>query len=585
MKTYRVKKDLKSIMSTIFELMGISKIAKKWFIIKCINGATMAVSWGIITRYIEYFTKAALDKDMELFKTTSLIYIVIVLFMVLTRFLGPFAGNRYGMYTIKEFRKNILYNVHNLKIDYFDNKHSGDTITKLSNDVSIVENFISYDMTTLFGYLPGGLIYSMSVLFLMNVKLTLILLPIIVLTTVYSMKYWIKTKEISNKRQKYISKANMILRDILENVSIVKIYNLDKYFYNKYDDNIIASQNEENKIYKNNRIISIIGYFTRMIPLIAAYIFGVIFISKGQLSVPQLIAYTALTMLAFGHFSMLYGLFSNCAKMSGAMDHIKEITTEIKERTDGLDFFNNISKYAFEMKDVSFMYNDEIKVIHEMSFKIKKGETVAFVGESGCGKSTLVKLLLSYYETYSGEIFVNGKEIKEWNLQSLRSNFSYVSQDDYLFSDSIRNNIMYGKISASDKQFEQVCKIAGIDEIVDTLENGYDTLVGERGCSLSGGQRQRITLARAILADNRYILLDEPTSNLDTKSEFYIEKAIQNLKGSKTIIIIAHRLSTIINCDDILVMKHGKVIEHGKHEILINQRGEYYRLYNKQNVV
>lgn len=581
----RDKKNFKSIINTIITLITLSKRGRKWFVIKCLNGAAMGIVWGVLTRYIEFFTKAAIDKDLQFFKEITLVYLVFIVFMILIRFTGPFLGNRYSMYAIRDLKQNILFNIHDLKINYFDDKHSGDIVTKLSNDVDIIENFIKFDLTTLFGYLPGSFGYSVTVLFIMNTKLTLFVLPLVIAASFFTIRFSFKMREISNQRQKYVSNMNMILRDILENISITKIYNLDKYFYNKYDSELLNAQHEENKVYKNNQVISVLGQLIRIVPFVIAYFLGIFYITKGQLTISQLIGYTALVGFTFGSFANLFAIFSHAAQSTGAMDHINEITKGTKERIDGDDFTKENCENVFEFKNVYFEYVKDIGVINNMSFKVKKGSKTALVGESGCGKSTVVKLLQGYYENFDGTIFINDRDLNSWELKSLRNNFSYVSQDEYLFADSIKTNILYGKINATSEEFENVCEITGVNEIASELENGYDSIIGERGSKLSGGQRQRINLARALISDNQFILLDEPTSNLDTKSEYYIEKAINSTKNDKTILIIAHRLSTIINCDSIIVVKDGVVVEEGTHVQLIRKKGEYYNLYNLQEVV
>ncbi|MBN2851170.1 MAG: ABC transporter ATP-binding protein [Clostridia bacterium] len=585
MKKNEDKKDFKSISHTIFVLMSLSKEARIWFFLKCINGATMGIVYGILMRYIEYFTNAAVNKDMTLFKQTTVVYLILLAFMVLTRFFGPFMGNRYSMYTIRDIKRKILLNIHDLKINYFDDKHSGDIVTKLTNDVTILENFISNDMATLFGYLPGALGYAIISMFIMNTRLSLLVLPIVLLASYFTMKFSFRMRGISNQRQKYISNMNMILRDILENIGIVKIYNLNDHYFKKYDEELSSAQKEENKVYKNNQIISVIGFMVRIIPYVSVFFIGIYFIGRNQLTISQMVGFSALSGYSFGNLQNLYAIIAHAAESTGAMDHINEISNEKKERVDGSDFSSVNHADAFEFSHVFYDYVEGITVINDMSFSIKRGSKTALVGESGCGKSTVVKLIQGYYDNYTGDILINGLSIKEWSLKALRSNYSYVSQDEYLFSDSIRNNIMYGKISATEEEFNHVCTVTGVNEIAEEQENGYDSMIGERGVQLSGGQRQRIHLARALLSDNQFILLDEPTSSLDTRSEYYIEKAIQNTGENKTIVIIAHRLSTIINCDDIIVIKAGKTVESGTHESLMNKKGEYYHLYNSQEVL
>jgi len=577
-------KSFVSIFRTIIELVKLSKQSRIWLFLKCINGALMAISWVVISRFIEYFTQAAINKDLDQFIKTTITYCILIVIMLVIRFMGPFMGNRQSMYKIRDLKRNLLFTIHKLKPHYFDEHHSGDVLTKLSSDINIVENFIDNDLATLLGYIPGGIIYGMIVVFKMNVELSLIVLPIVFITSMITMKFSFKIRKMSSERQKFVSNLNMILRDILENITITKIYNLNTFFFKKYDKQLKNAQQQENKIYKNRQIIGVIQGLIRIIPFTIAYLIGSIFVAKGQLTVSQLVAYGVLSSYMFGTFALLYIDIAHAAEVTGVMEHIKEIEQEEKERTDGNNYWDVTNDNAYTIRNLSFSYNRGIKVIDNVSFTIEKNKKTAIVGESGCGKSTIIKLLQGYYDDYEGEIFINGHSLSNWNLHKLRAQISCVTQAEYLFSDSIRKNIMLGNIIAGEKQFLKVCEMTGVDGIVSALDNGYDEQVGERGVSLSGGQKQRIHLARALLSNSQYLLLDEPTSNLDTKSEYYIEKAIKNYDKNKTIVIVAHRLSSIIDSDKIYVMKEGKIVEAGTHTQLMKKKGQYYNLYYMQEI-
>ncbi|MFO7637568.1 MAG: ABC transporter ATP-binding protein [Clostridia bacterium] len=574
--------DFRQVFRTIIHLITLSPPSVKWFVFKCANGAAMGISWGIITRYIEYFTQAAIARDMEMFKSVTLVYVLLIVFMLFIRFTGPFTGYRYSIYTIRDMRRNILRNIHGLRPGYFDDHHSGDALTKLSNDLGIVENFITNDATTLFGYLPGALGYGLFALFSMNAEMTLVILPITLVTSMFTMGYSMQMRGISSERQSLVSRTNEILRDILENIGITKVYDLRGHFYRKYDEQMVMAQDRENRTYRKNQVIMGMGYLIQTLPLALVYLLGISYIGRGSFTVPQLIAYTAMMMGVFGSFSHLFMIISNAAQVTGVMDHIREITDTEKERTDGEDFSAHFEEDAFIFRNVDFEYCKDVEVVKGMSFSIPRGARVSIAGKSGCGKSTVARLLQGYYGDYGGEIEVNGKELRGWNLDALRSNFSYVSQDDYLFSDSIRSNVLYGDPGAEEERFLEVCRDTGIDVIAREMKDGYATMVGERGSMLSGGQRQRISLARALLSDKPYLVLDEPTSNLDTESEYFIEKAIRKTGRDKTILVIAHRLSTIIHSDMIMVMGDGRIIEQGSHAELMDRQAAYFHLYHGQ---
>jgi ABC-type multidrug transport system fused ATPase/permease subunit len=237
---------------------------------------------------------------------------------------------------------------------------------------------------------------------------------------------------------------------------------------------------------------------------------------------------------------------------------------------------------AIEFENVSYGYANGLAVLDDCSFVVPRNKTTALVGASGGGKTTGFKLLCGYYDDYKGMIKVNGRSIGEWDLSALRKNMAYVSQENYLFDATIMDNIRYGRLDATDEEVMDAAKAAYADDFILQTENGYDTVLGERGVHLSGGQQQRLSIARAILKDALIILLDEPTAALDTKSEYYVQQALDNLASKKTVFVIAHRISTIENADNILVLEQGKIIEQGRHKELIARKGRYIELYSSQ---
>jgi ABC-type multidrug transport system fused ATPase/permease subunit len=261
---------------------------------------------------------------------------------------------------------------------------------------------------------------------------------------------------------------------------------------------------------------------------------------------------------------------------SGTAERYFKFLANKEERTDGKDFGTNDSDIIVEFKNVSFSYHDDIPLLKDVSFKLYKNSRLALCGVSGSGKSTIFKLICGYYENFTGEIYIFGHDIRAWNLNALRKYMTCVTQDVFLFDDSIVNNIRMGNLDATDEMIEDASKKAYIDQFIKD--------VGERGAKVSGGQRQRIAVARALLKDAPLIMLDEPTSALDTKSEFYVQKSIENLKKGRSVLIIAHRLTTIIDSDQIILLEDGIIAEQGTHEQLIKSNKRYSELYRRQLV-
>ncbi|MFA7674274.1 MAG: ABC transporter ATP-binding protein, partial [Clostridia bacterium] len=314
------------------------------------------------------------------------------------------------------------------------------------------------------------------------------------------------------------------------------------------------------------------------------YVIGGVLIFQNEMTIGQLFTFVQVLMPVTRSFGELSDVWTSITEAVGSSEHFFKFLDADEERTSGESYSVTDSKDMVQFKNVSFSYTPQIPLITDVSFTVKKGEKVAIVGVSGCGKSTLHKLILGYYENYKGEIIIGDHELKQWNVEDLRSNMSSVFQDTYLFNNTIKENVRMGNIDADDDQITDAIKKANAMEFVSTFENGIDSNVGERGSTLSGGQKQRIVLARAILKNAPILLLDEPTSALDSKSEYYIQQSIQDINEDITVITIAHRLSTIINADKILVLDEGRIVETGNHETLISKKGKYFELYERQLV-
>lgn len=272
--------------------------------------------------------------------------------------------------------------------------------------------------------------------------------------------------------------------------------------------------------------------------------------------------------------------------------HLNDIEPELSDREDVIRVYGDAIHFRtenfeelkgeIEFKNVSFAYQQGQKVLDDFSLKVKKGQSVALVGETGAGKSTIVNLLSRFYEPTSGTIYIDGKDYKDRSIAWLHSHLGYVLQTPHLFSGTIKENIRYGRLTATDEEVYEAAKIANAEEFILKLEKGYDTEVGEGGNRLSLGQKQLISFARAIIADPKIMILDEATSSIDTQTEFMIQKAIHNVLKDRTSFIVAHRLSTIVNSDLILVIKNGKILEKGNHQELLQLKGYYYKLYTNQ---
>jgi subfamily B ATP-binding cassette protein MsbA len=305
--------------------------------------------------------------------------------------------------------------------------------------------------------------------------------------------------------------------------------------------------------------------------------------TQGAITLGEFVSFLAALMLAYQPVRSLAGINIGIQEGIAAAKRIYEIIDEKNEiYNDENSPSLKLQNASIEFIDVSFTYPDGTLALKKLSTNIKGGTKIGLVGVSGSGKTTFLNLIPRFYHLTNGSILIDGQNINNVNLKSLRKEISLVSQDVILFDDTIKSNILYGNSNATDEQLIQACKFAAAQDFIEDLPNKYETIIGENGIKLSGGQKQRLSIARAILKDSSIILLDEATSSLDSESESVIQKAIENLTKNKTTIIIAHRLSTVMNCDKILVFENGKIVEEGKHEFLVNNSSIYKRLYEKQ---
>ena len=365
---------------------------------------------------------------------------------------------------------------------------------------------------------------------------------------------------------------------------IVTAYNLESEQNHKFENQINEQFQLVMSLTKRVGWMSPIMYFVCSIGIALVMAYGNHLILSGQITAGSFASFVTSLLLLYKPTKTLGNTLTNLQTTFVAMGRVFELfdlhpNIKSSENAVKMNGLNN----SIEFKNVSFEYEPETPVLKDFSLKVNKNETIALVGNSGGGKSTVVSLLPRFYDVKKGSILFDGVDIRNFDLKSLRNNISFVFQDNFLFTGSIKDNILMGNEQANDEQIQKVVAMAHLDEFAHTLENGLDTFVGERGASLSGGQRQRVAIARAMLKDSPIVILDEATSALDNKSEAIVQKALDNLIQNKTVFIIAHRLSTIKNADRIAVINEGQLVEIGTHDELMQiDNGSYKRLYEMQ---
>ncbi len=510
----------------------------------------------------------------------GLIYIVLRLIDTGANFYMASVGHIMGTRIETDMRRDLFGHLQKLSFSYYDNTKVGTLMSRITTDLFDVTEFAHHCPEEFF--IAGiKIICSFIILCTMSVPLTLIVfagIPLIVVALAFFRK---KMKSAFAESRKQTGELNAQIEDSLLGIRVVKSFANEGVEEEKFD--------KGNRLFLaiKKRAYYVMGAFqstTRLfdgVMYIVVVIAGGLFLVNRKITAADYVAYLMFVTTLITSIRKLVEFSEQFQRGLTGIDRfheIMEIEPEIKDRKNAVDIEN--VQGEIEFKNVSFSYeSDKKEVLTRLNLCVKKGESVALVGPSGGGKTTLCSLIPRFYELTGGEITVDGKNIKDITLRSLRENIGVVAQDVYLFSGSVRENIAYGKTDASDKQIEEAARLAGAHEFITGLPSGYDTYVGERGVKLSGGQKQRISIARLFLKNPPILILDEATSALDNESERLVQNSLEKLAKGRTTFTIAHRLTTIKNADRILVLTENGIEESGTHAELIEKGGLYAELY------
>lgn len=526
------------------------------------------------------------NKDNSQANSIALGLIVILFLQSIFSFFRLYLFVNFTENTLANLRVSLYSNLVKLPMSFFSQKRVGELNSRISSDITQIQDTLT---STIAEFLRQFILIIGGVLLLANesIKLTLLMLSVVPLVAVAAVIFGRFIRKYSKNVQDKVAESQVVVEETMQGISIVKAFANEWYEIARYNGKIkevvkIAIKGGKYRGYFASFII-----FCLFGAIVAVVWYGVRLSISGEMSVGQLISFVLYSTFVGASFGGIAELYAQIQKAIGATERVFELLDETPEKINSVRDLATIEKIKGNVtfKNVAFSYHSrkEIKVLKDVSFTANFGQKIAIVGPSGTGKSTIASLLLRFYNIDEGEILVDGKNIYDFDLESLRGNMSIVPQDVILFGGTIRENIAYGKPNATEEEILTASKQANAYNFIESFPEKFETIVGERGIKLSGGQRQRIAIARALLKNPSILILDEATSSLDSESEKLVQEALEILMQGRTSIIIAHRLSTIRSADQILVLDKGKITEQGTHQELIAlENGIYKNLSNLQ---
>lgn len=511
--------------------------------------------------------------------------ILLLIIKVIDLFAGFYmtkTGHIMGAKIETDMRYDVFQHLQKLSDSYFNETKVGQIMARITSDLFDITEFSHHCPEEYFiGFIK--IIVSFVILVRLNSMLTVILFLSIPIMIVFASKYNRRMRKGFKEQKHHIGVLNADIEDSLLGVKVVKSFANEDVEIEKFQKG-----NKKFLDIKSETYASMAGFNTITkafdgIMYIIVVLFGGLFLVEGKMSSGDIVAFILYVQTLLTTVRRIVEFTEQFQRGMTGIERFTEIMDqdiEIFDDEDAVDLEN--VKGKIEIKDVSFKYNNNSEnVLNNISFTINPGQKVALVGPSGGGKTTLCNLIPRFYDVEDGEILVEGIDVRKIKIQSLRSNIGMVQQDVYLFSETVRENILYGKPDATEQEVIDAAKAAGAYDFIMNLENGFDTYVGERGVMLSGGQKQRISIARVFLKNPPILILDEATSALDNKSEFIVQESLENLAKGRSSLTIAHRLTTVQNADLILVLTEEGIIERGTHQQLMEQKGYYYNLYTQ----
>jgi len=574
---------------TVFRLLSYVKIHWPYAVgvtVAIISGAALNLAQPWIIGFV-FFNSVLGGGNLSQANLGLLPFVIFLLGLTfglnqISSFFQVYLSEVLSQRTIHKLRSDVYQHIELLPVGVFDKSHSGDLVSRLVSDTTEVENFMEDDVA---GFVSNAVTVAgaLGLLFLVDRRLTLLVAPACVVLVIVVNLFKRTIKRFTARIREAFAELTSQAFEVFSGIRIVKSFRLEEHKATEFRDRSLSMTKAKVRL---ARLSAIYGSSVDLLVLIATLAviwFAAPPVVSGALKLGALVAFLGVMDKMFKPLVQLSKGNLKLQKALAAADRVFELVDrdpEVLETPGSLT--PQMIEGRIEFERVSFSYRPEKKVLSDLSLLIRPGETVAIVGSSGAGKSTVVNLLMRFYEPTSGRILIDEYPITNLSLGYLRSKIGLVLQEPVLFSGTIRENIKYGKLQASDEEVSRASEAANAHEFIVSLQKGYDTEIGERGVTLSVGQRQRIAIARALLKDPSILILDEATSNIDSESESLIQDALRRVAKGRTLIVIGHRLSSIIDAERIVVIENGGIAEEGTHEVLMSKGGAYNRLYEAQ---
>lgn len=541
---------------------------------------------SLISMINPYLSGKLVDEVIMKNKLNMLIYILGIMILVtvikaIIRYTYQMTFERVSQNVIFEIRQQMYNKLQELDLDYYNKTRTGDIMARMTGDMDAIRHFVAWVMYNIFENVTV-FIFAIGSMFIINAKFTIFMFLLTPIVAYCAYKMTIESNPIFYDIREQFSKLNTVVQENISGNRVVKAFAKEKYEISKFEERNKSYMDSNMDLAKvTQKYMPILNGLSNMFTVVMILVGGILIIND-KLTIGELVMFNGLIWAINNPMNMVGWLINDVQRFIAASRKIRILLSEetkIKNPVDGIK--PKKINGEIEFRNVNFEYGYET-VLKNINFHIKPGQRVAIFGQTGSGKSTIINLIERFYDVTSGEILIDGVNVKEYDIHALRKNISISMQDVFLFSNTIEDNIRYGIPEIENSRIAWAAEMSDADNFINKLSESYGTIVGERGVGLSAGQKQRITLARSIIKDPSILILDDTTSALDVETEAVIQKNLNAIYKDKTTFIIAHRISSIKNSDLILVLDNGEIVESGTHGELINAHGHYYEVYKEQ---